>query len=109
MPYTTRSPLFPLPGAFLRPVGHLFCFCYEVVRVLPEGRDGPDHWTMRRWGLNADHQPYQDDGPRGDNALHYLTNLERVASGVWKDTAAEHYDPLYYRLIDVGGQKDLFS
>jgi hypothetical protein len=103
--------LFPVPGAFLRPVArlHAFLFCYEVVRVLPEDRDGADHWTMRRWGLNADGQPYQDGGPRGDSALSYLTHLERVAPGVWKDTTAHHYEPLYYRLIDVGRQKDLFS
>lgn len=103
--------LFPVPGTFLRPVGRLpwFRFCYEVVRVIPENDEGPDHWTMRRWGLNNEHQPYQDDGPRGNKALQYLTNLERVAPGVWKDTVAHDYEPLYYRLIDVGGQKDLFS
>jgi hypothetical protein len=64
---------------------------------------------MRRWGLNNEHQSFQDDGPRGANAPHYLTNFERVAPGVWKDTVAQDYEPLYYRLIDVGGQKDLFS
>lgn len=101
--------LLPVPGTFLRPVGPLFCFCYEVVRVLPENHEGPDHWTMRRWGMSANRQPYQDDGPRGDNALQYLTNLERVAPGLWKDTEAQHYEPLYYCLIDVGGQKDLFT
>lgn len=102
---------FPVPGAFLRPVArlHPFFFCYEVIRVIPENDEGPDHWTMRRWGLNNEHQPYQDDGPRGANAVQYLTNLERVAPGVWKDTVAHDYEPLYYRLIDVGGQKDLFS
>lgn len=105
------APVFPVPGTFLRPVArlHPFLFCYEVVRVRPEDEEGPDHWTMRRWGLNAEGQPYQDDGPRGDKALQYLINLEHVAPGVWKDITAHDYEPLYYRMIDVGGQKDLFS
>lgn len=103
--------LFPVPGTFLRPVARLhgYLFCFEVVRILPEDGEGPDHWTVRRWGLNSDLQPCQDAGPRGDSALRYLTNMERVAPGVWKDTASEYYEPLYYRLMDVGGQKDLFS
>jgi hypothetical protein len=103
--------MFPVPGTFLRPVArlHPFLYCYEVVQILPDDTQGPDHWTMRRWGLNSHHQPYLDDGPRGNSALHYLTNLERIAPGVWKDTVAAYYEPLYYRQIEVGGQKDLFS
>ncbi|MNL21054.1 hypothetical protein D3C87_1423270 [compost metagenome] len=90
-------------------MGRPFHYRYEVVRILMEDDEGSGHWTMWRWGMNADRQPYPDDGPRVDNAQHYLTNLERVAPGVWKDNVAQHYDPLYYRLIDVGEQKDLFS
>lgn len=103
--------LDPLPGTFLRPVARLhgFFFCYEVVRALPADEGGPGHWTVRRWGLSAERQPTQDDGPRRDKALHYLTNMERVAPGVWKDTTSHDYEPLYFRSIDVGGQKDLFS
>lgn len=101
----------PVPGTFLRPVARLhgFFFCYEVVHALPEDDEQPGHWAVRRWGLSAERQPYQDDGPRGNRALHYITNMERVAPGVWKDTTSHDYEPLYYRIIDVGGQIDLFS
>lgn len=106
---TESSPqMLPVPGTFLRPVGWLYCFCYEVVCITPADDDGPDHWTMRRWGLNADHQPYQDEGPRGNSALQYLTGLRRIARGVWRDTCAASFEPIYYRQIDVGGQKELF-
>lgn len=100
---------FPVPGTFLRPVGRIYRFCYEAVRIAAADAEGPDHWTMRRWGLNVELQPYQDEGPRGGSAMQYLTSLERIAPGVWKDNDAASYEPIYYRQIDVGGQKELFA
>ncbi len=99
----------PLPGTFIRPVG-FFGYCLEVVRVVPEDKDGPEQWQCRRWGMDAHLQPLKDE----HSGMRYLNNLKPVAPGVWKDewefdTPRWFSCPLYYRRIDVGGQLGLFS
>ena len=102
-------------GTFIRPVGP-YQYCYQVIDVKPYPKDGIEQWWCKRWGMGKDHQPL-DDG-RG-NAIHYISNLKRVANGVWRDfwrNPYEHWScrPMYYRRIDVqatvnsAGQMSLF-
>jgi len=97
-------------GTFIRPVGSIYRYCYEVVRVLPHDDEGPEQWWCKRWGMGPDHQPVEDTG--GHN-IHYLNGLKRISGDVWKDER-EHSTPrwaccpLYYRRIDVRGQMSLF-
>ena len=99
----------PAIGTFIRPVGWVYCYCFEVVKVLPENDEGPEQWWCKRWGKSDDHQPVAD----GHHGISYLNNLQEVAPGVWRDPwefATPRWDccPLYYRKIETKGQQDLF-
>lgn len=102
--------MLPTPGSFLRPVGREYRYCYQVMDVLEPCEEWPrGHLTMKRWGLDENRQPV-DDGHLGNR---YLAGLTQMAPDIWKDewehdTPRWMCCPLYYRRIEVGGQKELF-
>lgn len=99
---------YPAPGAFFRPVGRMYGYCFEIVEVIEQ--EGRSHWTMCRWGMTKDRQPVDD----GHKSLFYLTNLAPLKAGVLKTASelAQRYicEPRYYREIKVKGQQqELFA
>lgn len=102
----------PALGSFIRAVGQGEGYCLRVLRVFPEDKDGPETLECERWGRDEQGQPLRDEY-RGKS---YLSNLLRIAPGVWRDT----FDfggnprwacaPLYYRSMPANApQKELFE
>lgn len=91
----------PAPGTFIRAVGQGHGYCLRVLQVFPEDKDGPETLECERWGRDEHGQPMRDS----DHGKSYLTNLLRIAPGIWRDT----FDfggnprwaccPLYYRAM----------
>lgn len=98
---TTHQP--PELGAFIRPVGRGYAYCYQVLRVwTPTKEDPREGLDLKRWGMK-DGRPFND----GHLSTCWLTGLRRVLPGVWRDpwefdTPRWRCCPLYYRLIDTG-------
>ncbi|WP_287865010.1 hypothetical protein [Achromobacter sp.] len=94
-------------GVFLRPVGALrFWYCYQLVGVTRGNReDDLDTWHMRRWGLDEQRQPCDDDG---GHAIHYLTPMRQVRPGVFRVEDRDWFEPVYFIRVRQGGQMDLF-
>lgn len=85
-------------------------YCYQVVKVIPSDKEGPEQWWCKRYGY-ADGQPVKD----GHQDIHYLNGLKSILPGIWKDewefdTPRWSCCPLYYRQMntDIGGQGSLF-
>ncbi len=98
----------PLTGAFLRPVGRWYRYCYRVLGVLPEDKDGPEVIVAERWGVDECGAPLRDE----HDAKHWLTGLRQVLPGVWRNMSeTTPMGPVYYRVTGTGpaGQKELFA
>lgn len=106
MPFAMSAPAI---GTFIRPVGQMYAYCYEVVKVLQADKGFLEQWTCKRWGMDDNHQPVKD----GHQDTRYLSSLKEVLPGVWRDVW-EHTTPrwgccpLYYRKMTPKGQQDLF-
>lgn len=100
----------PAIGTYIRPVGH-YAYCYQVVKVLPADKQGPEQWWCKRFGYDSDtKRPVKD----GHQSIHYLNNLKGVLPDVWRDewehsTPRWSCCPLYYRALRIEGQqRELF-
>lgn len=101
------SHAYPLPGAFVRPVGRCgFKYRLEVIKAGPVDDASHSYWECRLWG----------DLP-GNHPMHYLRGVLPVAPGLYRVTGMMYGkapDPLYYRLTDrpanarLAGQLELF-
>ena len=95
----------PPLGTFIRPVGKNWCYCFELVKVVPTEKGG-HQWHLKRWGMK-NKQPIND----GHNNISYIQDLTEVLPGVWRQPQKFDdwdLDPLYYRRIDTRGQISLF-
>lgn len=99
----------PAIGTYIRPVGRVYAYCLQVVKVVPYDDGSQEQWHLMRWGMDDNHQPVAD----GHQNTSYLSGLTQVAPGVWRDVwehATPRWDccPLYYRKLSPKGQQDLF-
>lgn len=85
----------PPIGAYLRPVGRLYAYCYRVLATHDVTTDDDEPTTeLERWGIEG-RTPVRD----GHQHTHWLRGLRQVAPGVWRDTTADSWGPMYYRLM----------
>lgn len=96
---------YPAPGTFFRAVGQGRGYCLEVVQII-ELEDGRSHWTMRRWGMKEDRQPF-DDGHISQEGFYDLTPLGNgVLKHEWRSNQPRwSCCPMYFREIKVKGQQ----
>lgn len=103
----------PPVGAFIRPVGKGYAYCYKVLRVFGPTKDQPrEGIECERWGLDKDGTPVRD----GHQTHSWLYGLRHALPDAWRDewehpTQRWMCCPLYYRLMNTGprGQMELLA
>lgn len=98
----------PPIGAYLRPVGRPYAYCYRVIAVTPATDGDMTVWELERWGMTEEHAPVRD----GHQHTRWLRDLRPAGQGVWRRPHAPIWgEPLYYRQIselEQTGQLQLF-